>query len=613
MTERQVPPVPEPPGPAQGVLRLRAYLRRRSVRNALLVSAALCLAGVAWIGVTGLLARSELLNVQRELSTLKQSVTSPAGNTPGASPEETMRKAAAHAARAHQLTTGPAWFMASQVPYLGRPVSTVRGISEAADRLTGDVLPPMVELVARPIDDAGHQGLGALLSELRGKAPAFDRAARAAADTRRLADGLPRSPWVPGVDRARTRLVTQLRRTAPAMADMAVAGRVLPSMLGADGLRRYIVVFQNTAEARGTGGLPGAFAVLTADQGKLSFETFGTDTMLAHVRPTVDLGAEYRAQYGRMDPTGTWANSNVSPHFPYAARIWTAVWRKHSGQRVDGAAAVDPSALARLLRATGPGRLPDGTPLTADNVLDLTERTGYARFTDSRERKEFLLGVARAAATTFTGALSTPRQLPELLRAAYDITQEGRLKVWSAERREQGLLQQHPLAGAMPARPGPLAGVVVNNAAGGKLDYYLERKLHWIPGQCTRRGRMVTARVTVANQAPASGLPPYVTQRVDKPPYATRPGDNRLLLSYYASAGAQLNDVSMDGRQVSVAGTVERGHAVYTLDVELPAGSSRTLTFHLYEPVSNRAPVLLDQALVTPTRARLEAVPVCDD
>ncbi|WP_240134354.1 DUF4012 domain-containing protein [Streptomyces sp. MUM 178J] len=502
--------------------------------------------------------------------------------------------------------------MASHVPYLGRPVTTVRGIAQAADRLAGDVLPPLVGLAARPSDDAGHSGLHALLSELRGSAAALEQAARAAAETRTLADGLPRASWVPGLDRARDQLVSQLQRTAPAMADMAVAGRVLPSMLGMDGPRRYIVVFQNTAEARGTGGLPGAFTVLTLDQGRPRFETFDIDTTLAHVRPDIDLGAEYRAQYGAMDPTGTWANSNVSPHFPYAARIWTAAWSKYSGQRVDGAAAVDPSALARLLQATGPGRLPDGTALTADNVLELTQRTSYARFADSRERKAFLLGVARAAATTFTGALSTPGQLPELLKAAYDITRQGRLKVWSAERREQSLLQQRPLAGALPSQPGPIAGVVVNNAAGGKLDYYLDRELHWIPGDCTRHGRKVTARVTLGNRAPASGLPPYVTQRVDDPPYPTRPGDNRVLVSYYASSGARLSGATLDGQPVTVGTSVERGHAVYTLDVELPAQSSRTLTLHLLEPISDRTPVLLNQPLVTPLRARLEAVSACE-
>ncbi|MBC2906875.1 DUF4012 domain-containing protein [Streptomyces cupreus] len=612
MTEQKVrPAVPRHPGLALGAFRLRGSCRRRSVRYTLLAVAALSLAGAAWITVTGLLARSELLNAQRDLATLRQSIMGSPGSATPASPDKAMRSAAAHAARAHKLTTGPAWYAASHVPFLGRPLSTVRGIAQAADQVAGDILPPMVHLAAKPPDAARRDGLPALLSTLRGRAPALDRAAQAASDTRRLADGLPPTPWVPGVDRARTQLISQLHGMAPAMADVAVAGRVLPPMLGADGPRRYIVVFQNTAESRGTGGLPGAFTVLTAHQGRLRFETFGTDGMLVDERPDIDLGAEYRRRYGAMNPTGTWANSNVSPHFPYAARIWAAMWREHSGQRVDGAIALDPSAMGRLLQATGPARLPDGTAVTADNVVDLTERTAYASFSDSRVRQAYLLDVARAAAATLIGTLDTPERMPELLRATYDVAGEGRLQVWSAQPREQRLLQSRPVAGALPAKPGPFAGLVLINAAGGKLDYYLDRELHWIPGRCTRRGRPVIARITLANRAPTSGLPPYVTQRGDKPPYPTRPGDNRLLVSYYASSHARLTRATLDGRPVNVGSGTERGHAVFTVDVELPAQQSRTLKLHLLEPISDQTPVLLRQPLITPLRARVDSYPAC--
>ncbi len=52
-------------------------------------------------------------------------------------------------------------------------------------------------------------------------------------------------------------------------------------MLGAQGTRRYMMAFENNAEARGLGGLPGAYAILRADHGKVSFERFGTDNDFA--------------------------------------------------------------------------------------------------------------------------------------------------------------------------------------------------------------------------------------------------------------------------------------------------------------------------------------------
>ena len=48
----------------------------------------------------------------------------------------------------------------------------------------------------------------------------------------------------------------------------------LPSFLGADGPRHYFFGASNPAELRGTGGLIGAYAILTIDGGRLSFSDF---------------------------------------------------------------------------------------------------------------------------------------------------------------------------------------------------------------------------------------------------------------------------------------------------------------------------------------------------
>lgn len=587
---------------------------RPRARHILVAAAVLCLAGAGWIGVTGLLARAELLAAQRSLETLRHSMGTTGHAVSGAAPrdwETATRSAAAHASRAHDLTTGPAWYLFAQAPFFGRPAETVRGTANAVDRLTHDVLPPIVHMVPELASDSRAGGLRRLLYALGGKATGLERAAQVAAETRVAVGELPRTTWLPAVDHARTQLARLLDRITPATADAAVAARVLPPMLGEQSPRRYFVVVQNTAEARGTGGMPGAFAVLTADRGRLRFETFGNDDTVTGSSPKVDLGAEFAARYGSAEPTRFWANSNLSPHFPNAARIWAATWLQRSGERVDGVAALDPTALGRLLRATGTKRLPNGTALTADNVLDLTERTGYARYPDDAQRKAFLLSVARTAATSLAGALENPSRLPALLRAAYGDAAEGRLKVWSAREKEQRLLSIRPLSGTFPQEPGPFAGLVVNNAAGGKLDYYLERELSWVPGRCTPEGRVITARITLTNRAPTSGLPSYVTQRGDRPAHRTRPGDNRLLVSYYASAGAQLTGATVDGRTALVGIGVERRHPVYTLDLELPAQHIRTLTLRLLEPVSERAPVVWRQPLVTPLRAHVKSYPSC--
>lgn len=564
---------------------------------------ALAAAGAAWVAVTAVLARAELLAAQRSLSAL-ESVR--AANTPGPgvrgidSLTSELRSAAGHAAWAHRFTGGPAWYLAARIPILGDPVRTVRGAAWATHRVTAEVLPPLVRLTDG-LTDGGRAGGNPIdLVALRRESPSLDRAAQVASDIRARSDKLPDSTWLASADRARNQLTGQLGRLAPATADAAAAARVLPAMMGAQGVRRYLVIFQNTAESRGTGGLPGAFAVLTATQGKLSFGDFGNDTAMADSRASVNLGEEYAADYAQNAPTTVWVNANLSPHFPYAARIWADSWARHSGKKVDGVIALDPRAMAGLLAVTGPARLADGTAVSAGNVVDLTERTSYAEFSDTMERKNFFTDVAKATAGKLLSA--DGRHYPALLSALRTELKERRVTVWSARRTEQGELQQDDFAGVLPEGPQPTAGLVVNNAAGTKLDYYLDRTLDWKAGQCGRDGRDVTVTVTLTNRAPATGLPAYVTQRVDRPPYATRPGDNRLLVSYYATNGAGLAGATSDGRAVLANTTTERGHPVFTLDVELPRQSTRTLKLYLVEPPSTRPPILLDQPLVRPLR-----------
>ena len=88
----------------------------------------------------------------------------------------------------------------------------------------------------------------------------------------------------------------------------------------------------------------------------------------------------------------------------------------------------------------------------------------------------------------------------------------------------------------------------------------------------------------ISNRTPRSGLPAYVTIRADKPGYPTRPGDNRLLVSYYGSAAGRLTSVEVDGHPSSISATTEHGLLVVALDLELPAGSTRTVVVRIDEP-----------------------------
>jgi len=241
----------------------------------------------------------------------------------------------------------------------------------------------------------------------------------------------------------------------------------------------------------------------------------------------------------------------------------------------------------------------------------LTQSTSYAMFpglssTEIARRKAYLLEVASAASKQILGARGEPTAL---LRAAGQAAGERRILVWSADPAVQADLAQTSVAGIIPITAEPYAGLSIVNGGGNKLDYYLDRSLTWTRTGCgVTRATTVTIKLT--NNAPASGLSPYVTGRSDTHSYPVRPGDTRLAVSYFATQGATMQSITVNGRPGTGRIGTERGHPVYAVDVEIPRGTSRTVVLQLTEPAgSSSAPIVLRQPLVRPLTVTLTQAP----
>jgi hypothetical protein len=334
----------------------------------------------------------------------------------------------------------------------------------------------------------------------------------------------------------------------------------------------------------------------------LRFQRFESDAALLPpgknhiIRTGLSFGPGYASAYGPSLPTSTFVDSNVSPNFPYAARIWQAMWQRVSGQRVDGVLALDPTVLSYFLAVTGPARLSGGGTIDASNVVTLTQRDEYVMFSDNIKRKEFIVSVLRAASHKLTSGIGSGLGI---LHAASQAGSEQRLLAWSADPRVESVLEASHFAGTIPRDRRPFSAVVLNNAAAGKLDFYLTRSVTYERTGCgPTRDILVTIKLT--NNAPATGLPPYVVSRLDNPPPSARPGDNHALVDLYASPGAQLDSVTLDGEPSTASVEHDLGHPIFRFDLELPRATTRTIAVHLREPAGVGEPELWHQPGVTP-------------
>lgn len=511
------------------------------------------------------------------------------------------------AAEARRLTGGLDWSLFAHLPVVGAGAMVVRGLAETADELTQvlDVVQGVGTSLAA-VDLHSVSDLRRPLAVLDAAGPALEGAAARLTQARSRLAATPAGTGVAMLDQARATALREMDRLRGWLDTAVTAAALLPPMLGRDGPRRYFLAFQTNAEARGTGGLVGAFGIMEAARGRIGVKRLASnadiDTTSA---PVVDLGGAYLARYG-PGATRMLSVSNLSPHFPYAAAIWTGMWERQTGQRLDGAVATDPVGLAHLLRLIGPVTLPSGEKVTSDNVVDLTERTSYARFPDPMARKRFLITVAAAVSDAMSESLKRPaRLLPVLSR----MVEERRIQIWSRREAEEQRLSATPLGGVLPRSPGPFAGLVINNSGGNKLDYYLERSLEYDLGPCADGFRNSRVRIRLSNEVPSRTLPSYVTSRLDSPERPHAIGSNLLWVSLYAGVDAKLSAAWLDGDRVAVGVEREMSHPVYTKMLEIRPRQSRTLVFDLVEPYSKASPLVPVQPLARPQQTRITRSP----
>jgi hypothetical protein len=575
----------------------------------ILVSAlVVALAASAWVGVRSLDVRNRLLAARDGINVVRQDLESGAD----AAAAKELAVVQHDAAQAHSDSSDPAWVAVGDLPFLGRTVRTVRGIASGAHDLAQQVLPSLLT-VGSSIAPSRLRVNGSTLdlAPLPAAARILARATALVGAQVNAASNLPASLVLSPVSKARRQWIAQLASLDGQLSDATRFAEVGPAVLGADGPRHYFVALQNNAEVRGTGGLVGAFAILTADHGHISLAQFGSDDDLVDSpTPVVDLGTQFTKLYGGYQSTQSWKSSNVSPQFPDAAAIWAGLWRAQTGQVLDGAIAVDPIALAKLLSVAGPVTLPEGTRLTGANTVSFLEQGIYREFptdADDTPRKALLVAATQLA---FDRVLSGSGAAQPLVDALASAAGTGDVLFWSAHPAEEAALTGTALAGELPDSTAPFDELVVNNDGGNKLDYYLRRSLEWTAGSCSGKTRFSTVTATLDNNAPVSGLPPYVTERFDHPigPYPV--GQNRLLVSIYTTDGTQLIGATLDGAVEEMSAGNEQGHAVFTADFTINPQQARTLILTLEEPTAHGTPTLRVQPMVFPQVSDI-SVPAC--
>ena len=286
---------------------------------------------------------------------------------------------------------------------------------------------------------------------------------------------------------------------------------------------------------------------------------------------------EYMARYGQFDPQTIWRNVTMSPDLPTVAKVVGELYPQSGGTKIDGLLTVDPAGLAALMRFTDPISVPEiPAPLTADNTEEFLHLHQYVAYPEQSQRIDVLGSVAEQ---TFRQLLSADLPNPkELVDGLSPAVKGGHIQFTTFVQEEQDYFDKIKLSGAFDNSAGQVLSVVTNNAAGNKIDLFLQRSLRF-DGTFDPTTNIVTGKITVQlrNSAePQSDLPDYVVGNlVDLPE-----GSNRSYVSIYTSQ--TMDAARIDGRPTSLQSQTELSTNVYSTFVDIPPKGTVTIELDVH-------------------------------
>lgn len=267
---------------------------------------------------------------------------------------------------------------------------------------------------------------------------------------------------------------------------------VLPHLLGVPS-RQYLIIFQNDAELRPTGGFITATSLIEVRNGEVGEIESHNIGYVENRTPDEPVPAPYR-RYLKV-PSWGFRDANLSPDFRVAAEKALSMWRGSSSlpQDVDFIIAVTPEAGQKLLEFTGPITLPGySVDLAASQGLPPSCRTGGISFTAENLtcKLEFYIedfyaanperkGVIGELSEILLGRIfAAPKERwPQLLSIILEMLEEKTVLLYSADPREQALIELLGYGGRILDDGGDYLHISDSNLGGRKTDLVMQEEV----------------------------------------------------------------------------------------------------------------------------------------
>ncbi len=261
------------------------------------------------------------------------------------------------------------------------------------------------------------------------------------------------------------RLLTVLAQTLTLSGEHT---NLLQELLGKNGPRVYLFLFQNNHELRPTGGFIGSYALLDINNGKI--RRFFVDGIF---NPDGQLKENIVPPAPIQKISAGWSlhDSNWFPDFPTSAEKAMFFYEKTGGPTTDGVVALTPVVLARLLEIIGPINLPEyGVTVDKENFMSLIQEEVEVKYNKEENTPKKILG--DLTGVILDRLVSAPKEetFLQLADAFVSLLNERHILLYAREPKAQELINASGWSGTMLSTPYDYLSVIHANINGYKTD-----------------------------------------------------------------------------------------------------------------------------------------------
>lgn len=356
----------------------------------------------------------------------------------------------------------------SAIPSTSRRLSSGRALLEAGERLTtaGARMTDAMQAMEREVSPTPVSRIRLLLSYLKSVLPHLTYAEKLIEDVN--------EKDIPEAHRETfQQIAAQLPRVTQTLEDFAELSDFAIQVLGGQGAKRYLLLFQNNTEIRATGGFMGSFAELKVRDGvieNLSVPGGGTYDLQGLLRTPRVSPAPLQLLSARWE----FQDANWFPDFPTSARQVIAFYRDAGGPSVDGVIAVNATFIADLIGLLGPVEMEGyGRTINAENFLFEAQKIVEVEYNRTENKpKQFIGDLApKLIERALAGGGDTFLTLADALSTG--LSQKN-VQVYFTDETAQRTALARRWGGALLQPKGDYLMVVNTNLGGGKTDGVIE-------------------------------------------------------------------------------------------------------------------------------------------